>query len=137
MQKHGILTLLLKLLGHPSANSSQCMLFVKGDEDIKHVPLAFMLMSGKRTVEYVAIIKGIVEVLPVIPEVKGTVVDMEAAIWNAIQEALPSDTWMYIRKLMTLPLVPKEHNFPLFESLKGDATSSAVKNVVLYIQEMD
>ena len=49
-------------------------------------------MSGKRTVEYVAIIKCIVEVLPVIPEVKGTAVDFEAAMWNAIQVALSSVT---------------------------------------------
>ena len=138
-----------KVVGPPFTQLFSVHAFVKGDEDIKQVPLAFVLMSGKRTVDYVAVMKGIVEVLPTIPEVKGTVLDFEAAMWNAIREVLPGvairgclfhftqavwrkvqefglatvyhaddDTRLYVRKLMALPLVPKEHIRPLFETLK-------------------
>ena len=63
-------------------------------------------------------------------------------MWRKVQEFglatvyhADDDTRLYVRKLMALPLVPKEHIRPLFETLKDDATSTALKNVVQYIQD--
>ena len=54
--------------------------FVKSRSCVEQVPLEFCLMSGKRKVDYIAVINGIIQLLPTPLAVQSVVMDFEAAI---------------------------------------------------------
>ena len=41
----------------------------------------------------------------------------------------------YIKKIMALPFLPHEHIIPMFQTLKGVATSPLLQSLVRYVQE--
>ena len=65
--------------------------FLRQDENIKQVPLAFFLMSGKHKVDYAAVLKTLLLHLEC-PHVQELVVDFEAAIWAAARDVMPRIT---------------------------------------------
>jgi len=54
------------------------------------VPLAFVLMSSRRTRDYTAVIQAIINVLPKPPAVQEIVLDFEKATWRAVRDVLPN-----------------------------------------------
>ena len=64
--------------------------FVKTDDYTKQVPLVFALMSGKKTKDYKAVIKAVLEMLPVPPAVRKITVDFEMTVWKTLRELMPN-----------------------------------------------
>ena len=49
---------------------------------MKQIPLSFVIMSGKRSKDYTAVLKAIIEILPATPNVSSFVVNFEAGLWK-------------------------------------------------------
>jgi len=64
--------------------------FVKTDDYTKQVPLVFALMSGRKTKDYKAMIKAVLQMLPVLPAVKKITLDYGIAVWKTIRELMPN-----------------------------------------------
>ena len=55
---------------------------------MKHIPFCFVIMSGKRSKDYIAVLKAVIEILPAVPSVSSFVVDFEAGLWKALDRFL-------------------------------------------------
>jgi len=65
--------------------------FVKHGTTQKQVPLAFVVMSGRRAVDYTAVLRAILDLLPItVPAVQQVTADFEAAVWQSIRALLPN-----------------------------------------------
>ena len=65
--------------------------FVKHGTTQKQVPLTFVVMSGRRTVDYSAVLGAILEMLPVaVPAVQQVTADFETAVWQSIRALFPN-----------------------------------------------
>ena len=58
--------------------------FVRSDSCIKQVPLMFVIMSGKRKMDYKKVLKAIKSLLP------SCALDFEAAMWQAASDVFPN-----------------------------------------------
>ena len=56
--------------------------FVKRGECCKQVPLVFVLITGKKTADYVAVFESVRQMIPNC-KLKGFVIDYEKALWRA------------------------------------------------------
>jgi hypothetical protein len=128
--------------------------FVRSGECVKQVPLAFVLMSGKRKRDYRKVLK-VIKDLTGSRKLETIILDFENAVWRAIPQVFPGVTirgcsfhwaqciWRKIqdvglapaytndnathklcRKFLALPYLPKEHISAIFEKLAAKATSS-------------
>ncbi len=59
--------------------------FLRKDENIKQVPLAFVLMSGRKSSDYEKVFKTILDILPY-TRVKEIVSDFEKAMWKCVKK---------------------------------------------------
>ncbi|XP_066268880.1 uncharacterized protein [Branchiostoma lanceolatum] len=64
--------------------------FLKHDGNIKMVPLAFGLMSGKAKGDYRAILSELLDALPDDIQVQECVVDYEDTLWRVVPQLLPT-----------------------------------------------
>lgn len=83
-----------KLCRHPFTQLWTINAFVRKEDHAKQVPLLFVLMSGRKTKDYRAVLRELLNILPTIPAVKKITVDFEVAMWKAIQKVLPNTTLM-------------------------------------------
>ena len=128
--------------------------FLQQDGETKQVPLAFILMSGKRAVDYQGVLMALIDRLPV----EEVVLDYEAAMWKAVRQVIPDatikgcafhwgqavrrkaqelglqvayqegkDIFNFIRKLLALPFLPAELITDMFEHLQGKAGSAKLE----------
>lgn len=63
--------------------------FLRSDNCVKQVPLAFVLMSHRRKDDYIKVFKAILDSLPNEANLEEVVCDFEAAIWQAVKECMP------------------------------------------------
>ena len=66
--------------------------FLHQDGETKQVPLAFILMSGKRAVDYQGVLTALIDRLPREPRVEEVILDYEAAMWKAVRQVIPDAT---------------------------------------------
>ena len=140
--------------------------FVKQNNELKQIPLAFVLMSRRRCRDYKKVLKAIKNLLPDEIRLQCVVTDFEIALWQAVETVFPQvrlqrclfhwtqAVWRkvkeiglgtaykndnavhkYIKKIMALPFLPHEHIIPMFQTLKGVATSPLLQSLVCYVQE--
>jgi len=63
--------------------------FVKHDGQLKQVPLAFVLMTSRRRVDYVHALQALLDALPQPPAVQAVVSDIKVALWSAVRDVFP------------------------------------------------
>jgi len=65
--------------------------FVRIDDRVKQVPLAYVIMSGKRTSDYRGVLKALLDQTTddQLFHVERVVGDFEAAVWKAVRHVLP------------------------------------------------
>ena len=64
--------------------------FVRAGGKLKQLPLVFVIMSGRRTADYAAVLRAVLAVLPAAPAVQRVVADFEAALWQAVRAVMPT-----------------------------------------------
>ena len=62
--------------------------FVKQDEDIRHLPLAYTLMSRKRRRDYKKVLQAILDLLPQEIAIEAAVAEFETALWQAMAKVV-------------------------------------------------
>jgi hypothetical protein len=138
--------------------------FVRSGECAKQIPLAFILMSGKRKRDYGKVLKVIKEITKERKLAK-FVLDFESALWRAIPHVFPgvliqecsfhwaqciwrkvqdivlapaykhdNATHKLCRQFLALPYLPKEHIPAMFENLVTKATTPMLTDLVTYIR---
>ncbi|XP_064627783.1 uncharacterized protein LOC135487676 [Lineus longissimus] len=153
-----------KVVKEPVTQLLSVHAFVRQGDDMKQVPLMFVLMSGKRKKDYRKVLKSIKRLTPD-RSLKKIVIDFESAMWRAIPTVLPEvkirgcsfhwaqSIWRKIqeiglapaylhddvthqlcKELLALPYLPHEHIRPLFEKLAKRATTETLATLVDYIR---
>ena len=149
---------------HPFKQLLSIHAFITSGDNIKQVPLLFIIMSGKRSRDYKKVLKAAIKLLPSV-SVQTVTVDFEAAMWQALCKVLPTvrihgcffhwtqavwrkvqvlglqvaysndnATYQYIRKLLSLPYLPAEHIQPIFTKLQEKAATPPLQELTNYIQ---
>ncbi|XP_071956825.1 uncharacterized protein [Antedon mediterranea] len=77
-----------KLIRDPFYQLFSIHSFITHGTSMKQVPLLFAVMSGKRMVDYTAVLRAVIDLLPA-TNVEKIVTDFEASIWQAIREVMP------------------------------------------------
>ncbi|XP_071956851.1 uncharacterized protein [Antedon mediterranea] len=143
-----------KLIRDPFYQLFSIHSFIRTGTSVKQVPLLFAVMSGKRSVDYTAVLRSVLRMLPENNVVK-VVADYEASIWQSIRQVLPNveiagclfhytqaifrkvqdvglqrayrqqaATRLFIRQLMALPTLPVEHVEAVFRRMRRNAGQS-------------
>ncbi|KAK6186628.1 hypothetical protein SNE40_005917 [Patella caerulea] len=93
---------------------------------MKMVPLCYILMSRRREIDNIKVLRKLMGLMPEEPNVKCATMDFEAARWRRCQELglqkkyrTHKGTSDFIRKLMSLPFLPKSHILEVFQQLKA------------------
>jgi len=79
-----------KLVKAPFKQLYSVHAFVRSGTAMKQIPLAFVLMSHRRTQDYEAVFRAILEQLPDGHQVNRIVADFESAAWQALRVVLPN-----------------------------------------------
>ncbi|KAG1654742.1 hypothetical protein GQR58_024829 [Nymphon striatum] len=59
--------------------------FIKSEGNIKQLPLCFVLMSGKKSMDYKKVFQTVKQHLPTAPKVSSFVVDFEKGLWKGLR----------------------------------------------------
>lgn len=64
--------------------------FIRKGISAKQVPLCYILMSRRRTVDYTAVFKAVIDALPIQPAVTEAILDFEKAAWAGLRACRPN-----------------------------------------------
>jgi hypothetical protein len=64
--------------------------FLKSDDCVKQVPLCYVFMTGKRKRHYKKVLSAVIEILPAHLQVEKVVLEIESAMWKALEAVLPN-----------------------------------------------
>ena len=78
-----------KSVGAPFTQLWSIHAFIKQGDTMKQVPLVFVIMSGKSEDDYTAVLRRLVAHFKTAPALRTTVLDFEAAVWNAMRSVFP------------------------------------------------
>ncbi|XP_041363958.1 uncharacterized protein LOC121379414 isoform X2 [Gigantopelta aegis] len=78
-----------KIMAPPFVQLFGLHAFVRSGETMTQVPLAFVLMSRRQTIDYLGVFNSLLEKMQQQPQVRRVVSDFEAATWAAIRAVLP------------------------------------------------
>ena len=78
-----------KVVKQPFTQLFSVHAFVKKDEQLKQLPLAFVVMSRRRKKDYKRVLRALIAALPKRPRVQAVVADFEVAVWSAVRKVLP------------------------------------------------
>lgn len=154
-----------KIVKEPFTQLFSIHAFLKGENgNIKQTPLVMVLMSRRKTKDYIAVLRAILELMNGETSMEKAVLDFEAAAWKACRKVLTSNIqgcsfhwtqaiWRkvqnlglattykdtpaahdYIRAIMALPFLPSEHIIPAFEHLERRSTA-AFAGLVQYVRD--
>ncbi|KAH3702824.1 hypothetical protein DPMN_077850 [Dreissena polymorpha] len=56
---------------------------------MKQVPLMFVLMSGRRKQDYIAILQKLLDILPEAPAVECFCMDFKIGLWHVLRQVFP------------------------------------------------
>ncbi|XP_033759427.1 uncharacterized protein LOC117341641 [Pecten maximus] len=138
--------------------------FVKSDDNMKQIHLAFCFMSGKREEDYYAVLRAIDRMLPS-RRLERCVVDFEAGLWQAIRRRFHDvkiqgcafhwtqavyrkvqelglkkayeehgKVYCFLSEVMALHFLPREHIFVAFDSLREEASSGPLLDLMIFIE---
>ena len=161
--KHWFIEGTFKIVRQPSTQLLSVHAFIKCDDNLKQIPLMFVVMSGKCKKDYKHVLRAINNLFPSCA-VRTITIDFEAAIWSAICSVFPkvsilgcyfywtqavwrkvqelglqvlynndNKTHKYIRKLLSLPYIPAEHIEPVFTAFQAKATTVPLEQLTQYI----
>ncbi|PFX16516.1 hypothetical protein AWC38_SpisGene19205 [Stylophora pistillata] len=104
--------------------------FVKNDDHVKQVPLVFVIMSGKKRLDYKAVLDAVTSILPSPPRVT-KVQGLE------LQDAYRNDrgTHQLIKQLMALLYLPADKIERRFRRLQQQATVRPLQEFCSYVDE--
>ncbi|XP_041351197.1 uncharacterized protein LOC121370148 [Gigantopelta aegis] len=63
--------------------------FVRANHNIKMLPMVFVSMSRRRTIDYVKVLRQLLQLLPEEPVMTHCVMDFEMATWKAVAKVFP------------------------------------------------
>ena len=78
-----------RVVGKPFHQLLSIHSFIRSGNTMKQVPLCFVIMSQRKTGDYEAVLRTIIQHLPTEPSVREVMVDFERAAWRAFERVLP------------------------------------------------
>ena len=76
----------LQVVKEPFTQLVSVHAFVAKEDVVKQEPLCFLLMSGRKRSDYVAVLHKVVDLLPSPPRLQQVVSDFERALWKATRQ---------------------------------------------------
>jgi hypothetical protein len=79
-----------KVVSQPFTQLWSIHAFVCNGQDMKQLPFLFVLMSGRRTIDYTTVFNELNKIFKTSAQVQDMVLDFELSLWKAIQEVYPA-----------------------------------------------
>ena len=90
--RHWYVDATFRLVREPFTQLFTINVFIRSDDNVKQVPLVYVIMFGKSKADYKATLTVLLEQLPAEPRVSTVTADFEAATWKAMSQVLPDVT---------------------------------------------
>ena len=89
--------------------------YIKAAGTMKQVPFLFVIVSRRKTTDYVAVVKEMLSLLPADPKVADIVVDFERAVWSGLNKCLPAvpihGCWFHWAQAVYRKVYIKNYNY--------------------------
>ena len=153
------------VVGKPFQQLLSIHCFVKCDSCVKQIPLAYVLMSRRKTKDYSAVLLALISRMPGV-SVRSVTSDFERALWRAVSAVFPNvehhgctfhwtqavyrkiqslglasayqsdrSTHKLCRQLMALPLIPATDIPSVVADLRKQAFSESLRSLFDYVDK--